>query len=461
MKYFNYLMFAFIIMTFSVQLEARGLEKAIRKNIPKSFLGLNILREWQMDENKSTTKKGNGIISGKVTELNGVTPIVEIQLFAYNATTREGVACGWSDSSGNYIIKNLPTGSYKIKTLDWYGRVINIYYENTLYWDSAMVVLVADSDTIKNINFCLSKGGKIKGRVYENDGITGYREAALLVLDTIRGENISLSFSDSFGNYMVGSLYTGIYKLFIGCGREEMDTMYAFEWYSNKNNWTDADVINITAPDSVMGINVVLDRGGSISGQVYKEDGTTPISGVTLKQWMYVNGSSGWEYLYTDTTIGGGSYKLYGFRTGSYKVSASKEGYETRWYNDKPDSASADLVSATMPNNTPNIDFRLPIKAVEENRVTTYFELKAYPNPFINTTIIKYSLSYETKVSLKIYDMCGKLVKTLVDGIQNAGEQSITWNRQNDKKEKAPIGIYFCKINTGEKNITEKLILIR
>ncbi|MFA5034030.1 MAG: T9SS type A sorting domain-containing protein [bacterium] len=462
MKSFNYLIFIFMIMSFSVQLEAKSLDKEIRKNIPKSFLGLNISREWRFNENKIAIKKGNSAISGRVTEADGITPSPEMELIAFDAITQDGIDCGWGDSSGNYIITSLPAGNYKVWARDYDGRYINMYYKNTLSWDSADVVSIADSDTAKNIDFRMSKGGKIKGKVYESDGITGYKYALMPMFDNTTEKSVSLGFSDSLGNYMVGSLCTGIYKLLIWPNLS-IENMYSFEWYNNKDNWTNANIINITAPDSVCGINIILDEGGAISGHVYKEDGITPISDVKLERLIYTNSYYGWSNpdYWKDSTVVDGSYKISALHTGSYKVSASKEGYETRWYNDKPDSASADLVSVTMPNNTPNIDFRLSIKAVEENKETIYFELKACPNPFINMTTIKYSLPCETKVSLKIYNICGKLVKTLTDEIQNAGEHSITWNRQNDKKERISIGIYFCKINTGEKNITEKLILIR
>ena len=103
-----------------------------------------------------------------------------------------------------------------------------------------------------------------------------------------------------------------------------------------------------------------------------------------------------------------------------------------------------------------------PITGVRDNdsRVVKEFQLSQnYPNPFNPSTIISYSLPEEAKVKIEIYNLLGQKVAALVDGIEIAGNHSVTWNARNFSS-----GIYFYKIIAeGKKTFekTQKLVLIR
>lgn len=79
-----------------------------------------------------------------------------------------------------------------------------------------------------------------------------------------------------------------------------------------------------------------------------------------------------------------------------------------------------------------------------------------YPNPFNPTTTIQYSLSSLAFVILKIYDVLGREVATLVEGVQTQGHQSVEFNASG-----LPSGVYLYRIEAGSFSETKKLVLLR
>lgn len=87
--------------------------------------------------------------------------------------------------------------------------------------------------------------------------------------------------------------------------------------------------------------------------------------------------------------------------------------------------------------------------------------LETHPNPFSYTTSISYQLGVPGEVSLRIYDACGKLVRTLVDTRQEAGYHTIHWDGQDNGDRRTPSGIYFCCLRAGDFATFEKIVLVK
>lgn len=105
-----------------------------------------------------------------------------------------------------------------------------------------------------------------------------------------------------------------------------------------------------------------------------------------------------------------------------------------------PAANGGDLIALAKPDAIPNS-----------------FELNQnYPNPFNPTTTIAYSLTEPAQVSLKVYDMLGREVTTLVDEYKEAGEHKVEFNANG-----IPSGVYFYKINAGDVTETRKMTLMK
>ncbi len=79
-----------------------------------------------------------------------------------------------------------------------------------------------------------------------------------------------------------------------------------------------------------------------------------------------------------------------------------------------------------------------------------------YPNPFNPSTEIKFTVGKKDNVKIAIFDIQGKQVETLVNGIKQAGAYSVKWNASAYSS-----GIYFCVLNAGGVSLTKKMLMIK
>ncbi len=84
-----------------------------------------------------------------------------------------------------------------------------------------------------------------------------------------------------------------------------------------------------------------------------------------------------------------------------------------------------------------------------------------YPNPFNPSTTIKYSIKERAHVSLKIYNVAGQLVKTLVDEEKAPGEYATGWNGRSDAGNPVSSGVYFYRLVTKNFTQTKKLVILK
>lgn len=104
------------------------------------------------------------------------------------------------------------------------------------------------------------------------------------------------------------------------------------------------------------------------------------------------------------------------------------------------------------------------IKAYYEttDKITLEYSLSQnYPNPFNPVTTIKYTLKYDTKVTLKIYNILGQLVKEIVDRFESKGLKKVLWDGTNNKGNQVSTGLYFYKLTAGSFTDQKKMVIIR
>ena len=154
-------------------------------------------------------------------------------------------------------------------------------------------------------------------------------------------------------------------------------------------------------------------------------------------QWAKSAGGINIDYGKSITVVGSGnSYVIGSFESSSItfgSTTLTNAGYE-QFFIVKLSDASTGITELANDGNT----------------------ISVFPNPFSNSTTISFSLAQSEKVSVKIFNETGRLVKILVDESMKEGKHSVVWNIE-DKNE----GFYLLKFDSENCSKSNKLMVIK
>ena len=94
-------------------------------------------------------------------------------------------------------------------------------------------------------------------------------------------------------------------------------------------------------------------------------------------------------------------------------------------------------------------------------RPRSYYLGPAIPNPFNPSTTITYTTAQSGQVKLRIYDVAGRLVRTLVSEHQVADEHTVTWNGRDDHNQQVASGVYLYRMRAGDFEETKRMVLLK
>ena len=103
------------------------------------------------------------------------------------------------------------------------------------------------------------------------------------------------------------------------------------------------------------------------------------------------------------------------------------------------------------------------VTGVNDQRVSTTVALhQNVPNPFNPTTVIHYDIPDDgVSVSLQVFDVGGRLVRTLVNDKQNAGKKMSRWDGRDSRGNFVCSGVYFYRLTAGNRTLTKKMVLLK
>jgi hypothetical protein len=97
----------------------------------------------------------------------------------------------------------------------------------------------------------------------------------------------------------------------------------------------------------------------------------------------------------------------------------------------------------------------------QEEIVSSFVLFQNFPNPFNPQTVIEYNLNCPSELSIKIYNIKGQLVKTLINGHREKGSHQISWDGKDEKGKKTSSGIYFYQLKAKDYIETKKMVKLR
>jgi hypothetical protein len=210
-------------------------------------------------------------------------------------------------------------------------------------------------------------------------------------------------------------------------------------------------------PQSVSGYagitGIVSGNSGAGNSQFNKLTSAVVVPGSIVYATDQVSGDI-LGYGVTDVT---GSYSISGLAPGTYNVTVDGVGYST--------SSSQSVSTSYDSNGNPVVgSASFSVSAVtavqlqpQVGAIPKLFTLNQnYPNPFNPSTTISFSIPQGTRVSLKVYNILGQEVATLVEDYKQAGDYSVQFNAS-----KLASGVYFYRLQANDFAQTKKLLLLK
>jgi hypothetical protein len=214
---------------------------------------------------------------------------------------------------------------------------------------------------------------------------------------------------------------------------------------------------SITAGGKLVFFNITQWAGNYITANIVNISMRIRNSGTTLLNLRVAfNGTAGWFVSTNPVNLNpDGVWKIISFPvnpaalTGTGDPNTTLSGVtafrilhtSTANFTGEPIVAQLDVDDITAESLT-------PVEGENQNSIPYEYSLdQNYPNPFNPSTIIKYALPFESHVTLSIYNVLGKIVKELFDGVQNFGVHFINFN-----SEGLSSGIYFYSLHAVSAN---------
>lgn len=290
-----------------------------------------------------------GSISGTVTD--GVNPVQDIYITAYVwEDYGDGDGEWWdytstyTDAAGDYELTDLEAGTYRIGFRDESGVLAPEYWNDAADLDSADDVAV-NGAAVAGKNAALAEASHITGHV-SNDG-SGIDSAEVIAwrvytdVDGERQEYVSSAFTDEFGDYDLGGLNAGTYRV---------EFVESFDWlgeyWNNAPSLEEADDIAVGAQATVPNINADVASAGRITGKV--TGGGQPLGTGTVWVLQEQSDSDGtwWDWIAEEYTDMDGTYRVGGLESGNYKLEfGDYEGdYLSEYYNNAETLEEATVV---------------------------------------------------------------------------------------------------------------------
>ncbi len=396
------------------------------------------------------------LLSGNVVKEGGIPIRARVSVIPVRNNTFFNPVLGRhviTDSTGNYSIRVRENDTVVVFCFPLDFTLQPEFYDNKITFLEADKIVV--NGNISNINFVISPkpvynngiSGIVKNE--DNEGVESFVSAFRKNNVYPNPRRVTVS-SDSLGNYQFVNLLPGEYILLAVPKSGYKATFFKYDG-SQTLNWREADSIVVTETSLISNINFTVlpistPGFAKLTGYV-KDQNNRPVEGAFI---YGVDENSGiYTYGISDKN---GFYQIEGFELTSYTIIADKFGYNSgngKTVKFESQNNFEKQLNLILNSDSPTSSF--------DAEIPERFELEQnYPNPFNPSTTISWQSPESGLQTLKVYNVLGVEVVTLVNEWKEAGKYSINFDAQN-----LPSGTYFYKLTIGNNTKVRKMMLLK
>jgi hypothetical protein len=379
--------------------------------------------------------------------------IVNVEDFGYTPSV------GWrgrTDSLGRYHARVIVGRSY-IAMATKFTYLPEFYNNKTTPADADVIVVTGD---LAGIDFSLAQNPAVQNSIsgLVRDSL-GTPVPSRIVLFPLRNSpaptpwHLRYGHTDSLGAYTIEFVPAGRYFVLAIPFHLYAPAFYkagAFGVY----RWQNADTVNIAGDITGIDIGVKRIHGNGfaqVRGRVVATDGL-PLEGANV---FAFNGNAIVAYTMTDAA---GNYALNALPFGRTQMIVDREGYN---------STESALDVSSLSHGDVNFVLSSPaVLSVDDPVTPDRFALEQnYPNPFNPSTTISFTMPAAGTATLKVYNLIGQEIATLVNGQIGTGSHQAFWNGTDAAGRTMASGLYFyrLKANAGGLEFTQmrKMVLMK
>jgi hypothetical protein len=298
-----------------------------------------------------------GSISGTVTEAGTHQQLANICANVFRATDvdpNDAITYACTDNVGHYSVGPLLTGTYVVEFIDSKGPHVDTWYNGkTSGQDADLINVTAGVDTA-NIDTEMAIGGQITGHVTDAVTSAAVSSVCVEVYDATTEQQVdNARCTDDFGSYITGGLPVGDYRLYFNV----YDGTHVPQWYDGQSTFETATTVHVSAGAPTTA-DAALVQGRTISGTVTDQTTGNPIQDArvdvlsTTGDWLGIYAYTAADGTFTTPALSAGSYLVF------FNAPWGSP-YQSQWYNDKPDSTTADQVAVGTSSDISGINAAL------------------------------------------------------------------------------------------------------
>jgi len=217
------------------------------------------------------TLQPGGTISGKVTEADGVTPVIDARVVADSFTASwppasRPLTSARTRMDGTYTISGVTLVAQGVAAVPIGQPLVLEFYNNTADPTAALPV----TPNATGINFSLDTGGTISGTVHQTDGTTPIPDILVMAENTTTGVVLGLAPTERDGTYRTTGLPAGEYRVF---AKDPLGRGFAQEYYSNASDAASATAVTVVVPGDTPNINFTLNPALVVTKTADTNDG--------------------------------------------------------------------------------------------------------------------------------------------------------------------------------------------